>query len=729
MRRMGGLGVLGKWGRFVHRHRWHVLALGLGLIGLVTLGLIVGSRPGATVSPQDTESATARALANQEFSTIDRPTILLIYRHARLTVQDLEFRHRLEESVEPLRTDMRVRSVITPYDSSSTAFGLTSKDGHEALVVVQLAELNATFETYDQVRDSLASSDPLEILPTGSLAIQAATADQGLRDVAAGTSISLPLTGVVLLVVFGTVIAATMPLGVGTLAVVFGTSALFVLARLIDVTSGATELLALIGLGVGIDYSLFIVSRFREELARGLSSEESLAVAMSTAGRTVLFSGLAVVMALSSMLFLWGSAVGSMGLSGSLGVLAGVLCALTVLPALLAVLGGRINWLRLPVLGRPTSGGLWRTLTHQVMRWPGVALITALAIVVLLALPVRNLQLGPYGIAELPPDTAARQNVERLVRDFPNAGLETIPVVLDYSDGDRLTASRAEYTQRLVRSIGGLPGVLAVDDPTAPDVRLRQVAVGHHVVELQVHTSLTPDSAQAKSLVAGIRKLAGPPGGRLLVGGQSATDIDAVAWIEARVPVAAAYVIITTYVVIFLLVGSVLLPLKAVLTNLLSVAASFGVVVWVFQEGHLSGLLDFTPQSLDPTIVVLIFSILCGLSMDYEVLMLSRIQEAWRAGRDTQHAVADGLERNGQLITGAAAVMVVVFASFGLVARELPLQQLGVGLAVAVALDATVVRILIVPAAVRMLGDLSWWAPSWLIRFPGPLPTQVRKRT
>src|SRR5215472_10721768 len=261
-----------------------------------------------------------------------------------------------------------------------------------------------------------------------------------------------------------------------------------------------------------------------------------------------------------------------------------------------------------------------------------------------------------------------------------------------------------------------MPGVLSVDNPAGASAApaLRQSSVGASIVELQVHSAYQPSSEQAKSLVAGIRSEAGPPGGSKLVGGSTAFTEDDVAWIASRTPAAAGFVVLVTYVVLFLLVGSLLLPLKAVVMNLVSLGAAFGAIVWIFQEGHLSGWLNFTPQTQDPSIAVLIFCILFGLSMDYEVLMLNRIREEWQRTGDTRVAVATGLERSGRLITGAAAIMVAVFASFGFGAGTVLIKALGLGLAVAITVDATLVRAVVVPAVMRLLGDLNWWAPGAL---------------
>jgi RND superfamily putative drug exporter len=712
--------MLARWGGFVYHRRWAVLVLSVGLVALSIAGILKGVSPSFDGRALGTESASADQLAQQQLPARNAASLTLLYRSATLRASDPAFQAALEASVRPLAADTRVQSVLTPYDAGPAAAGLVSRDRHEALAIVTLEQgRRAQQATYAELHAELGPSAPLQVLATGNLAINAAFTTQLGHDLSAAGRTSLPITAVLLLLVFGTVVAALLPLGVGGLAVAGGFGGIFVLARFTDVSQYATDLTALVGLGVGIDYSLFIVSRYREQLARGNDPRESLEVAMSTAGRSVVFSGLAVAIGLSGLLFYQGSYLATMGLGGTFAVAGAVVYAFTLLPALLAVLGRRVDWLRLPVVGRQAGQrGFWRLLANQVMRRPLLALLPALALLAVLASPVLGLQLGSGQIKLLPPGNEARYAYDQISQNFPHRDQEVIPVVLQYGSGDPLSAPHAAYASRLAASIAGLPGVLSVDDPaaTAAPPAVRQAGVGADILELQVHSSLQPGSAQAKSLVASIRSQAGPADGRKLVGGTTAFIGDDVAWIEARTPVAATFVVVVTYLVLFLLVGSLLLPLKAILMNLVSLGAAFGAIVWIFQEGHLSRLLDFTPQTQDPSIAVLIFCILFGLSMDYEVLKLNRIREEWRRTGDTRAAVATGLERSGRLVTGAAAVMVAVFASFGLGSGTVLIKALGLGLAIAITVDATIVRAVVVPAVMRLLGDLSWWAPAPLAR-------------
>ncbi|MBO0703366.1 MAG: MMPL family transporter, partial [Candidatus Dormibacteraeota bacterium] len=608
------------------------------------------------------ESATANGLLKQAFPAQNASTLLLLYRSPTLTAHQPEFRAALLASVAHLRSDPRVQSVQTPYDPGPASAGLVSRSGREALAVVTLKNTpQAGKVTYADLKGEIGPSGPLEVTATGGLAITEAFQNQLAHDLGSAGRYSLPITAVLLLLVFGTVMAALLPLGVGAVAVLGGLGGVFVLARFTNVSQYATDLTALIGLGVGIDYSLFIVSRYREQLARGDSPEHSLEVALATSGRSVIFSGLTVAIGVSGLFFYRGSYLGTMGVGGTFAVISAVIFALTLLPALLAILGRRVNWLRLPLVGRERGRwDLWRLLANLVMRWPVAALVPALAVLAVLAFPVHTIQLGSGGLKLLPPHTPARQAYERVGQDFPGQDQETIRVVLDYGVGSPLATDRVAYTNRLAAKIDRMPGVIGVVDPLAPGVppSVRQSAVAPHLAVLNVESRYQPSSDQAKSLVASIRAQATPPGGRKLVTGTTAAAVDEVAWIGSRTPAAAVFVVGVTYLVLFLLAGSLLLPLKAVLTNLVSLGAAFGAIVWIFQQGHLSRLLDFTPQTQDPSIAVLVFCMLFGLSMDYEVLMLSRIREEWLRTGDTRTAVGAGLQRSGRLITGAAAIMV-----------------------------------------------------------------------
>ncbi|MBV9280062.1 MAG: MMPL family transporter [Chloroflexi bacterium] len=401
------------------------------------------------------------------------------------------------------------------------------------------------------------------------------------------------------------------------------------------------------------------------------------------------------------------------------------------------MLGPRVNRLRVPLVGSggDARAGFWHGLATWVMRRPALALVPTLGFLLLVGGPITQIRLANADIRALPPQAPSRQAGDLLTRAFPGEGQNEIVVVLDYPDGRPLTPERAGYLYDVSRRIAALPGVRQVKSPAdaipgltrsaavalAGGPRGRQPAalrqavhqyVGRDIVELDVLAHNSVQSDAARSLVRSIRALPPPAGGQHLVTGDTAFDIDAIDYVEGRTPLAVGYIMLVTYVILFLLVGSVVLPLKAVVMNLLSISASFGVLVWIFQQGHLHSQLNFTPQPIDPTTLVLLFCIVFGLSMDYEVFLLTRIQEEYRRVGDTSAAVAFGLERSGRLITGAAAIMVGVFLAFGGLANTVVIKEIGLGLAIAVAMDATVVRGVVVPTLMRLLGRINWWAPA-----------------
>jgi RND superfamily putative drug exporter len=434
-----------------------------------------------------------------------------------------------------------------------------------------------------------------------------------------------------------------------------------------------------------------------------------------------------------------------MGAGGAIVVAMAVVYGLTFLPALLSVLGGRVDRLRLPFLGarKPAGEGAWHSMAMWVMRRPVLVLIPSLAILVIAGSPFLQLRLANGDVDQLPPSNPARQGYDILVRDFPGHDQTFITAVAYYPDSNPLTADHIGDIYDLSRRLGSVPNVIRVDsivsaDPsftradyqrmyTGPRESLPQslqqalsFGAGGHIAVINLVTNKQYTSDEARSIVKAVRA-EHLPGGQVLATGGTAFDMDIVQFILDRTPTAVGTVILITYIVLFVLTGSIVLPLKAVLTNLFSISASFGAMVWIFQQGHLSEQLGFSAQSIDPSLPVILFSIVFGMSMDYEVLLISRIQEEYLRTRDNQAAVAMGLEKSGRLITGAAAIMVAVFLSFGLASVVL-IKAIGIALAIAVAIDATIVRVLIVPSVMRLLGRANWWAPrplAWLHRAIG----------
>jgi RND superfamily putative drug exporter len=759
------------WGRLVYRFRWLVLIL--SFVMLVATGY-VASRGGDLVGGgiiQTSESGRALAIMREELPQASGSSFSLLFSSDTLSVADPAFKSEVEAAIAELREDDRVRAVTTPYDTTPPSPRLISANGKRALVVVATEDdINVAQDYYEELYATV-KTDTLDVIGTGNIAI---THDFNVileSDLQRAELVSLPLALILLVLVFATVVAALIPLGIGVLAVVGGVAGTFLLSQVTEVSQYALNVVTLIGLGVAIDYSLFVVNRFREELRKGMSTEDAIARAMSTAGRAITFSGVTVAIGLSGMLFYQGTFLASMGQAGAIVVAFAVLYGLTFLPALLSVIGKRVDTWRVPLPRGREGRGFWHDLSVWVMKRPTLVLVPVLAAILLTASPFLRLHMANGDVTMLPTHAESRRGYDILVAEFPEYDKNQVTVVVRFTDGDPLSGDRIAALHALHQRLEALPDVLTVESPFAinalttglinvlcidqagapqcppgidpatgeltaaayqqiylPGARsqipepyraaieagLRQ-SVGERIVVFSVLTTKEKVSDEAQALVRAIRDLEPPVGSEVLVTGLTAFDIDVVEFILGRTPLAIGWVMVATYVVLFLLLGSVILPLKAVVMNLLSIATSFGAMVWIFQEGNLAEQLAFTPAPLDPTLPVILFCTVFGLSMDYEVLLLSRIQEEYVRTGDNTRSVAEGLERSGRLITGAAAIMVGVFGAFAL-AEVVIIKAIGLGMALAVAIDATLVRALVVPATMRLLGRVNWWAPRPLAR-------------
>jgi RND superfamily putative drug exporter len=744
--------MFASWGSFVFHHRWPTL--------LVALLLLAASIFGATQGGQFKngrsdigESSRAANLTDAELPRADSgggSSFWLLLGSRTLTVEDPAFRAAVDGALSGLRGDTRVSLVTTPYDAAppqaTTPLGstgglassnLVSRDHHQVVAVVNLKDDESKSRLYyAELRDKVRS-DSLQVTATNNVAIQHDFDSILAADLRRAETVSLPLSLILLLLVFAAVVAALLPVGVGVFTIVGAVGGVLVLARVTDINQYALNVVTLVGLGVSIDYSLFIVSRFREELAAGATTEAALSRAMATAGRAVTFSGITVAIGLSGLLFYQETLFTSLGFGGMLAVGLAVFYALTLLPALLAILGPRVNRLRLPLPRGREGHGFWHRLASAVMRRPLVVLIPTVGFVLLAGVPFTQIRLAQGDITSLPPGAESRRGADILRAAFPGQDQNSITVVADFPGGDPLSADHVGAVYDLSRRLARMPHVIRVDSivdggsltradyqrlyaspisgqSDALQAGLKQ-SVGAHIVVLSARTDTTVTSDDARNLVKAIRAEPQVGDGQALVTGFTAFDIDANNFVVSRTPIALGYIVVVTYLVLLLLLGSVLLPLKAVVMNLLSLTASFGALVFIFQQGHLSRLLNFTPGAIDPLVPVLLFCIVFGLSMDYEVLILSRMKEEYDRTGDNRHAVAEGLERSGRLVTGAAAIMVAVFLAFGL-ADIVLIKSIGLGMAIAVAIDATIVRALIVPATMRLLGNANWWAPAPMAR-------------
>jgi len=730
------------WGRLVYRLRWLVLIASILSIAAAIFAMGYGGRlgTGEFSAPEGTESGRVEEVLDEEVAKAP-PSFMLIFGSEDEKATDPAFRDQVERALEPLEEDERVTAVRTAYEGGATDGAMISRDKHHSLAVVELEEGSFT-ELQDAYVDLRREVRPgsLEVVAAGEMPLNEDFESVTEADLKRAETVSLPLALLMLLFVFGSVVAAGLPIGVGVLAVTGGFVGTLLLARTMDVSIYATNIVTMIGLGVAIDYSLFVVSRFREEVGRH-TVPDALARTMATSGRAILFSGLTVAIGFMGFLFFDVADLNSIGFAGAIVVAFSVLYGLTFLPALLAILGPRVDFLHLPFVHperTATGGGLWHGLASAVMAHPWRTLLPVVALLLVLGSPFLGIRLGLSGADTLSKDAESRRGEEILDRQFPDISAYPMVVVLDYPQGSPLTKERIGETYDLSRWLKDRPGVKDVEsmvdlDPklsrdqyqellSAPredlPAQMREAlkrTTGDHVTVLTAYTSVGYNTERAYELVREVRRQHPEVGGEVLVGGWAAFDLDLTDSVYEAAPPAIAFVVLATYVVLFLLLGSVLLPLKAVVVNFLSISASYGALVWVFQEGHLSGPLDFTPGPINTTTPIIMFCILFGLSMDYEVMLLSRIKEEYERAGDNVTSVTLGIERTGRLITGAALIMATVFFSFGL-AEAVVIKAIGLGMGLAVLVDATIVRALLVPATMRLMGRWNWWAPKPLAR-------------
>ncbi|GAA4900525.1 RND superfamily putative drug exporter [Stackebrandtia albiflava] len=692
------------WGRAVARLRWVVLAAAVAVVGVGATwgsGVFDSLADGGFYNPES-PSHKAEQRIEEEFGR-QAVDVVALYESDDMVVTDPAFTEAVTDVAAAMGDRPEVESVLSYYDTQSPGF--VSEDGHATYIAVTLTgdDDAERAEQYEAIRDHL-DAEGLTTSIGGQSAIFDDVNTQTQEDIVTAEMFSLPVLLILMVVIFGSLVAATTPLLVGVLAIMGG----FIITRLLtyvtDVSVFAINVITIIGLGLAIDYALFVVNRFREELAAGRTTHEAIVRTMTTAGRTVMVSGLTIILSLAGLLlfplpFLHGIAYGGMA-----AVAVAMLGSLTMLPALLAVLGHRVDAVRMPWRRKRaatvrTDHGFWSRFGGSVMRRPAVYIFGVVAVLVALATPFLHASFGTVDETVLPEGTESRVVSERLEADFPGGDLGTLDVLV--------TGTDQAAVSELVATIDDLDDVETV----TPTEGSEDAAV------LRVAFDADPQSDAARELAGTIDDLAVPGGGEIAVTGLPAQLDDQFRDIGERLPWLALYVSVVTLLLLFLAFGSVLLPLKAILMNVVSIGASFGIIVWIFQDGHLSELLGFTATGyLEPSNLLLMVVLLFGLSTDYEVFLLSRVREEWDRTGDNTTAVLTGLQRTGGIITSAALLLIVVvgaFAAGGIVF----LKMIGVGMAVAIFIDATLVRMLLVPATMRVLGRANWWAPAFLNRF------------
>ncbi|HEV7806222.1 MAG TPA: MMPL family transporter [Solirubrobacteraceae bacterium] len=547
-------------------------------------------------------------------------------------------------------------------------------------------------------------------------------------DLASAERIGFPITLLILLAVFGTLAAAALPVVLAAVSVTMTGAAVYFLAQAMDMSVFVTNAASMIGIGVAIDYSLFILARYREELRKGNDEDVARAIALRTSGLAVVFSGVTVVACLLGLLFAGTATMRSMAIGMVVVVAISMLGAVTLLPALIKLFGRRV-WEPGRIarvverLGRPfrprdpQAPSFWARWSRRVMGRPVLSIVAASAVMLLLAVPALSIHLGESAIAQFPPGYETREGMELAGQALGAGALGPVQLIATFRDGDRAAPANRAALDAYVASLRQRPAVVAASVADGDDPRR---------VALSIIPREGPETASSEQLVQDLRDELGKGAGlatvaTVQVGGATALTTDFIALIEDAMPEIAVFIVILSYLILLVMLRSVLLPLKAVLMTLLSVAAAYGVIVAVFQWGWLDGLLGYeSPGSVEAIAPPLLLAIVFGLSMDYEVFLLSRIREARAHTDDDREAVARGLTSGAGTVTSAALIMVSVFAAFALVGVP-SIKMIGLGLAVAIALDATIVRLILVPATMELMGRWNWWMPRWLERLLPPL--------
>jgi RND superfamily putative drug exporter len=725
--------MLERLGRFILRRRWAVLAATLAavvLAGVFGGGAVASLKSGGFEDPA-AESARAAAVLRDTFGAGD-PNLVLLVTAKRGDVDDPAVARRGQALTRRLAAEPDLTQVASYW--SLNAPTLKSQDGRQAMVLGRVTgDEQDQEDRAAQLAAAYAADDAeVRVQVGGQLQASSEIGEQVETDLARAEAIAVPITLLLLVVAFASAVAGALPLAVGGFAIVGTLLLLRLLAGLTDVSIYALNLTTALGLGLAIDYSLFIVSRYREELRAGREPADALLVTMRTAGRTVLFSAAAVAVALLALLVFPFYFLRSMGYAGIAVVALAAAGALVVLPALLALLGRRVDRLRLPIGRRWTAaqqGGPWHRIATSVMRRPLPIATGVVAFLVLLGTPFLGVSFGLPDDRVLPSGAASRQVSDALRSNFTadeSSALAVVSTGIGAPDAylleiDRYATelSRLQDVTRVDALTGNyaggrrLQGPLGADGPGGIPPEARRFA-GADGTWFSVVPSVQPYSPAGEQLVANIRELPSPLGG--IVTGAPAQLVDTRASLSGHLPAAAAIIVLITFVVLFLFTGSVVIPLTALVLNLLSLTAMYGAMVYVFQDGHFAGVLGFTPTgTIDTSMPVLLFCVAFGLSMDYEVFMLSRIKEEHDRTGDTVAAVAVGLERTGRIVTTAAALLAIVFIAFA-TSRVSFLQLFGIGAALAIIVDATLIRALLVPAFMRLAGPANWWAPGPLRR-------------
>ena len=709
---------------------------------------------GAPFFPRAAEFLKPGGFSNESFPSVQARQVLqerlelssltvdFVFSHPEWSVFDPRFTTALDEAIAGLTDYPEVASIITHLDDPSRASSQSNTVHVSAGLTIELDESVEFIEVVSEVVDP----GPLEMIITGGPALYRDISLASERDLRRGETVAFPIATIALLIVFGTLVSAVLPAAVGGGGVLVGVAIVFFMSQGVDMSVFALNIVSLLGIGIGIDYSLFYTSRFQEELRTGKSVDDAVIGAHSRAGKAILFSAVTSLIGLLSLVTFDVMMLRSVGIGAVAVIFAALLAALTLMPAILAILGERVNRFRvLPNWAANPRFSIWLPLSNWVMKRPWMVLVPASVVLVLLAVPALSMRLGTVDATILPDSLESRQGFDVLREEFGFALQTVIPVVYTFADPSDDSSNADPFQPEYIRkaydighALERLDGVTNVSSivnvdrtlgaeqysllythpDSITDVALKRIveeSVRPGAVLYLVHSDLHPFWPETRQLVTDIRALI-PAQGELHVAGGPSEITDIINTLYGKFPYIVAAVLIVTYASLLVLFRSVILPLKAVILNVLSILASYGALVFVFQEGNFSGVLNFQAMGvIEATLPILLFAIIFGLSMDYEIFLLSRVSEAYDRTGDNVASVAEGLQRSGLIITGAASILIIVASSFVL-ADVVVVKAIGLGLAIAVFVDVTLVRALVAPAIMRIAGRWNWWLPGWLDR-------------
>ena len=723
-------------GHFVFRHRKAVILswCGLLIVGAVLAPMAMGVLVPGSNHTNSGEAANGYRILEQELGI--RPSVLtVVFTSDIIRADDPLFMDEMNQALVGLQDIEDLDSPITYRSTGDPRF--ISADGHVTYAVIGVdGDLYRASQLTPDVREGLRPQPHLTSYVTGEAALWYDVESASMADFKSAETYTFPLVAIVLILVFGGLVAAGLPLAIGGASVALSMALVFLLAQITQVSSAGLIVITFVGLAISIDYALIMVTRFRQELREGKGIEDSLGTTVATSGQAIFYAALTSIIGFGVLISFNLAALRSFGIGGVLVLMMALLAGLTLVPALLAILGPRIN--RLTIFRQSgREGKFWYRLARWEMRHPAVVLLLVVPFIVLLSWPVGSLNIQNTSCNDVPESSLARQGYEVLCDSFGAGELAPImAAVTTHStilDTDKVGALY-DFTREIAKNdeVSRIDSIVNLDPSitkeqyqqmyafpdSIPDPQIRNAVdqlTSEKATVIRVYTKNDPLSEEAEEVVTYIRDLESD-GLTTYVTGSAALHKDSMDQAYQHFPLVLIVIGVTSYLVLLLLFKSVLLPIKAILLNIASVAAAYGITVFIFQQGHFSGVLNFTPSGgIEPVIPIMCFCIIFGLSIDYEVFLLSRIREEWVKTGDNTTSVAVGLERTGRVITGAAAIMVVVFGSL-VIADSIYIKTIGVTIALAILIDAAVIRVFMAPALMRVMGKWNWWAPAFLNR-------------